>query len=64
MKAMVINCVLDVGTNSGQFGGAPFQRGFPGIVVSFEPLNDFYQDLTKNASAYPNWHCFNLAIGS
>jgi hypothetical protein len=47
MKAMGINCVLDVGANSGQFGGALFQRGFPGIVVSFEPLNDCYQDLTK-----------------
>lgn len=64
MKTMEIKCVLDVGANSGQFGGALFQLGFPGVVVSFEPLSDCYQDLKKNASAYPNWHCFNLALGS
>jgi FkbM family methyltransferase len=64
MKALNIKNVLDVGANSGQFGQALVNRGFGGVLVSFEPLADCYQELLRLSRPYPNWHCFNLALGA
>lgn len=64
MQYLGIQCVLDVGANSGQFGEKLLKRGFPGALISFEPLTDSFHELSTLARSYPNWRCYNLAIGS
>lgn len=64
MKTMGIKCVLDVGANSGQFAINLLHNGFPGTIVSFEPLEDCFQNLLNASSRFPNWHCINLALGA
>lgn len=44
-----IESVLDVGANTGQFASMLFDAGYQGRVVSFEPLPDAHEVLTKNA---------------
>lgn len=64
MQHLGIGCVLDVGANAGQFGEMLFRQGFPGRLVSFEPLDDCFDELSRIARHYPNWQCHKLAIGS
>jgi FkbM family methyltransferase len=64
MKTINIGCVLDVGANTGQFAKELLGSGFRGVLVSFEPLTDCYHELRSCSEAYPNWHCFNLALGA
>jgi FkbM family methyltransferase len=57
--------VLDVGANSGQFGGALFAAGFTGRVISFEPLTSAHADLVRAASGKPQWEVApRCAIGA
>lgn len=64
-KKYGINLVLDVGANTGQFGGNLFEYGYDGRIISFEPLSDAYQKLNLNASKHENWEVHaRCAIGS
>jgi FkbM family methyltransferase len=64
MSEHKINLVLDVGANTGQYALSLIELGFNNKIVSFEPLADAYDELTKNSSAYNNWTVFErCAIG-
>lgn len=50
-----IGAVLDVGANEGQFASALLSAGYPGEVISFEPLLGPYKKLKKLAENHSKW---------
>lgn len=55
LKAHHINVVFDVGANIGQFACELRSYGYKGKIISFEPLQQAYADLTKQALQDSNW---------
>lgn len=58
-----IDCIIDVGANSGQFGLFIRELGFNGYIVSLEPIKSVYNILEATAKADDKWICYNLALG-
>ena len=50
-----VDCVFDIGANTGQFASELRSIGFCGSIVSFEPLPDAYQVLAINAAGDSLW---------
>ena len=50
-----IDLVFDVGANTGQFAMSIKEIGYRGRIVSFEPLPDAHQALSKVARRTVNW---------
>ncbi len=60
-----IQCVLDVGANLGQFGDLVRHKlGFRGVLHSFEPVNQFVQQLKRKTESDDRWHIHQTALGS
>ncbi len=59
-----INCVIDVGANSGQFGAALRNSGYSGRIVSFEPVAGIFDKLNEQAKRDNAWHTYKLALGA
>jgi FkbM family methyltransferase len=59
-----VNCVLDVGANTGQYARMLRRIGYRGHIVSFEPVPQFFAELAANAAPDPLWSVHNLALGS
>ena len=59
-----VNCVFDVGANTGQYGKALRRFGYRGRIVSFEPVSDTYARLQQAAENDPDWQVYNFALGS
>lgn len=59
-----INCVVDVGANSGGFASTIRGLGYPGRIVSLEPLSGPFELLTANAAKDPNWEVRRVAAGN
>ncbi|TBR16618.1 MAG: FkbM family methyltransferase [Rugosibacter sp.] len=58
-----IDCVFDVGANSGQYAAMLRKRvGFSGLIISFEPNPALYPELLKRSKFDENWHVFNSAL--
>jgi FkbM family methyltransferase len=58
-----IDCVIDVGANSGQYGAFLRSMGFDGWIVSFEPVKSVFEKLTDSAKEDAKWICYNFALG-
>lgn len=58
-----IDCIIDVGANSGQFALFVRELGFEGYIVSFEPVKSAYNTLEMTAKSDDKWLCYNLALG-
>jgi len=63
LRALKINCVLDVGANVGQFGQRLRSAGYEGRIVSFEPLPHAAERLRRTAAGDPDWHVVECALG-
>ena len=63
LKVNNINTILDVGSNTGQYSRGMLNVGYKGRILSFEPLSDAYQKLKNNATGFPDWQMFNIALG-
>lgn len=50
-----VDCVFDVGANTGQFGVELREVGYEGGLVSFEPLSEAHTALTETAKGDPKW---------
>ncbi len=58
-----IDCILDVGANSGQYGLFLRALGYQGHIVSFEPVSSVFAKLQETSKADPKWHCHAYALG-
>lgn len=58
-----IECVIDVGANSGQYGLSLRNLGYAGHIVSFEPVRSVFDQLKERSKTDAKWHCFNMALG-
>lgn len=64
LESFAIDLVLDVGANRGQTGKSFRDLGFKGRIISFEPLQDAFQILSKTAQRDDAWQAYNFALGS
>jgi FkbM family methyltransferase len=59
-----IDCVIDVGANTGQYGHfIRHEVGFDGPIISFEPVPATFSKLQAAASEDGNWKAFQMALG-
>lgn len=58
-----INMLLDIGANTGQFAMNIQIYGYKGRIVSFEPVQSAYDELSKNAAQRPGWTVVRMGIG-
>lgn len=60
-----IQCVIDVGANTGGYRG--FLRkavGFQGVILSFEPIKEYVTILQQVGENDDNWFIFDFALGN
>lgn len=58
-----INSIIDVGANIGQYATLMREYGYKGKILSFEPLLDAHEKLSKSAGNDPLWEAYNYALG-
>ena len=63
LENLRVDLVIDVGANTGQYGSELRDIGYRGQVLSFEPLLEPFQALSRRAHADPHWHAIQSAIG-
>jgi FkbM family methyltransferase len=60
-----IDCVLDVGANTGGYRNFLRNRvGFEGTIISFEPVKKNVEQLINLAKTDSNWIIYDFALGS
>lgn len=63
MQHYDIDVLFDIGANSGQYGSLVRTLGFKGKIVSFEPLDNAFNNLEKKSNNDLNWIVNNFALG-
>jgi len=64
LRQFKIDLVLDVGANTGQFASGIRRGGYPGRIVSFEPLSRAYGELLLSSAADSMWETYpRCALG-
>ncbi len=59
-----IDCVLDVGANTGQYGAELRRLGYVGEIHSFEPMEAAFAVLQRVSSGDSRWHVHQVALGA
>lgn len=55
LAAHNIDCVIDIGANTGQYARAIRSNGYTGAIISFEPLSGVRAELERHAAGDRNW---------
>lgn len=55
LRTQGVNCVLDIGANTGQYASALRQHGYLGAIVSIEPLSQAWHQLQRRAARDALW---------
>lgn len=58
-----IDCIFDVGANSGQYGLFLRTLGYKGYIISFEPVSSVFNILKQNCEKDDKWLCYDYALG-
>lgn len=58
-----VDTIFDIGANIGQSGRRFRAMGFPGSIISFEPVLSLFEQLRANAAQDEYWHVENIALG-
>ena len=64
LDAEGIEAILDIGANVGQFATMVRRAGFAGRIVSCEPLQGAFGQLSSRAGRDPSWIVVHTAVGS
>lgn len=64
LKNFQITSLIDVGANVGQFGIDIRRNGFNGLIVSYEPVQEIYQELSQTIKRYQPWKAFQMGLGA
>jgi FkbM family methyltransferase len=59
-----VTCVLDVGAHVGEFGRFLRGHGYPGEIVSFEPVPSSYRSVAGLVAGDPRWRVYPYALGA
>lgn len=59
-----VDLVLDVGAARGGYGSQLREFGYAGRIVSFEPLESAYDDLSRRIADDPAWTAHRTAVGA
>jgi FkbM family methyltransferase len=59
-----VDCVFDVGANTGQYGARLRQTGYRGLIVSFEPNPSAFAQLEAGVEGDAKWIVKQLALDS
>jgi FkbM family methyltransferase len=59
-----IQTVIDVGANVGQFGMDIRRHGFKNQIVSYEPVQETFNTLTRTIKRHQPWKAFRLGLGA
>lgn len=63
LRALEVDCVLDVGANEGQFAASLREHGYTGRIVSFEPVPHLVEGLRRKAAHDRDWLVLGCAAG-
>jgi FkbM family methyltransferase len=63
LETLGIEQLVDVGANEGQYAHEVRDAGFTGTIVSCEPIEVVYRQLTRAAKGDPLWRCHRVALG-
>ena len=58
-----VECVIDVGANTGQYASKLLRNGYRGQIHSFEPIQETFDRLEKTAAGVANWFVYPFALG-
>jgi len=64
LRLLNINCVIDVGANTGGYGDFLRELGYKGWIISFEPVESTYNKLSRHAAGDPKWSVHRIAAGA
>jgi FkbM family methyltransferase len=64
LKRLRIDCLLDVGANTGQFASNVRATGYKGHIFSFEPIAKDADAIRARALHDERWHVYSVALGS
>lgn len=64
LRSRELDTVLDVGANVGQYASLIRAAGFPGRIISCEPLSGAYAELSRRAAKDSAWTALNVAVGA
>lgn len=64
LRLLEVDCLIDVGANTGQYGLMLRKAGYRGRIASFEPVSASFAKLQQHAAADPDWRVFKYALGS
>jgi FkbM family methyltransferase len=59
-----INCVFDVGANTGQFAMGLRKIGYTGWIISYEPSPGDFAAMSRAFGGDPRWRGYQIALGS
>ena len=63
LKIKKIDCVFDIGANTGQYATHLRKLGYQGQIISFEPLSKEFLKLKNKSKKDKKWLAFNFGIG-
>jgi FkbM family methyltransferase len=64
LEDMKIKNLIDVGANVGQFGLDVRRHGFEGLIISYEPVKETFELLTRTIKQHQPWNSFQLGLGA
>lgn len=63
LREQDVGVVIDGGANTGQWAIDLRCAGYPGLIVSFEPVKDAFEKLDAAAAGDLRWRCVRAALG-